>query len=329
MAWFNPQPVTFNPSPAIMEGANAVGKTMQELYKQNYQEAQDKIREQQAQRAYDLQANQFDFQKGRADVQDQQWQKTYDAGREDKQTANEQWQSKFLQDNLNHKDTVDYQNKSLGLQQQTLNNTTNALNDKKKQEVAKGLYIAEMFPELADKFGVRKPKVNIDGIDEAQPSSSYSYNDSKLQAFGGLDDLTKTKMALDAKETDPYKLIMAQNYQDRLDESKRKNLELEQQKKITSLQKQFNANPKSILGVSPTDLSDEDYAAFTADLNSGNVGKVVQEKGKFYGTNPRYIPYSQQTSTQQQGVPKNVVERRQTSDGRILVKYSDGTIGAE
>ena len=330
MAFFNPQPVTFNPSPVIMEGANAIGKTMQELYKQHYQEAQDKVKEQQAQRAYDLQNAQFDFHKGRAGVQDAQWQKSYDAGREDKLNDNEFRMAEGLRADMRHNDTVAYQNKSLGLQQQTLNNATNWLNDKKRQEEAKGMYIARALPEFAKSIGMAVDTPNsFEGDTMHTPKGSYA-------ALGGLDDMYKTKMALDAKEADPYKAYMVQDRQERAEESKRKNLEIErlkakelQQEKITSLQKQFNENPKSILGVNPQDLSNEDYQAFIADLNTGNVGTVAQEKGRFYGTNPRYVPFSQQTSTQQQGVSKSVVERRQTKDGRILVKYSDGTIGAE
>ena len=199
MAYFNPTPVTFNPSPIIMEGANAIGRTMQDLYRQNYQEAQDKIKQSQADRMFGLHQNQFDFQKERAGVQDDQWGKTFQAGRDDAQTRSDQWKQGYDQQNTFHNDTVNYQNKQLANSGESLAMQKQQLSDNQEKQRATGLYIADLYPQLADKFGAVIK--NQDG--------TVSYNDKKLAGLAGTTDLAKTKMAIDAKDSDPLKAYYA------------------------------------------------------------------------------------------------------------------------
>jgi len=149
MAYFNPQPISFNPSPEIMKGASAIGDTMQKLYQQNYMEQQDALKQQQIKDA-------FNFQKERANTQDQQWQTSFDAGREDKQDANEKWMSDTLFRDMNHKDTVAYQNKQLGLSQQTLGLAQAEAQAKRNKEQAVGLAYANMYPDIAQQLGLTK-----------------------------------------------------------------------------------------------------------------------------------------------------------------------------
>lgn len=149
MAWFNPQPVSFNPSSDIMRGASAIGDTMQKLYQQNYMEQQDALKQQQIKDA-------FNFQKERANTHDKQWQTSFDAQRDDAQTKNEQWMSDSLYRDMAHKDTLAYQNRQLGLSQQQLDIAKQEAQAKRNREQAVGLAYANMYPDIAQQLGLTK-----------------------------------------------------------------------------------------------------------------------------------------------------------------------------
>jgi len=72
MAYFNPQPISFNPSPEIMKGASAIGDTMQKLYLQNYQDQQSQKAFEMQQQTYNLQKQKYDteLQKVQSEAQD-------------------------------------------------------------------------------------------------------------------------------------------------------------------------------------------------------------------------------------------------------------------
>lgn len=70
MAYFNPQPVAFSPSPSIMQGMNAIGEAMKQLYLQNYQENQDALKQEQSDQLFNIQKTRYenDINKVRADA---------------------------------------------------------------------------------------------------------------------------------------------------------------------------------------------------------------------------------------------------------------------
>jgi len=350
MAYFNPVPISFQPSPMIMQGASAIGDTMQKLYAQNYQEAQDKAKAQQWADQFGLQQKTFDHTVENDANKDKQWQTSFDAGREDKQTANEQWQSKMLQDNMFHDDTVKYQNSSLGLQRDAYGLQKDEAARKQAQSVAMGGYLYNTNPEIQKTF--QTPVVPPDnyttgnqlirdvvyGLGNSAPIPTpvepvrYTKpNDATLAGIGGL-------LPILAKENDPIRTLNANIAQQNLEinkgkaETAQKNIDNDnKQNAINSLKKSLASDPKSVLGIDPKNLTDEDYSMFMQDVNSGNVGKIEHVAGKFSGTNPKYIPHqsSSQSTTQtpEQPQQKQVMETRITEDGKKIAKYADGSYG--
>lgn len=307
MAYFNPQPVTFNPSPTIMQGMNAIGDAMKQLYLQNYQESQDALKQSNADRA-------FNFQKDRANVQDNQWQQNYDAGRTDVATKNDQWQKTYDQNATNHKDSMDIQKKQLGIQQQNLGLNQQKLADEEEKNRATGMFIAQNYPSLAKDYGALTQTVNDSNANDVVtrsggniPTVTNTYNTKALPALSALLPVYSLQQQIDAKENDPYKALLAQN---RIDELNRKKKEdairqqevVDKQRSINAdkLKQRYNNDPKSILGIDPKDLSDQDQQALFSDMNNGTVGKYVNvPDAGLFEKKYRYVPSSLPTQTQQ------------------------------
>lgn len=336
MAWFNPQAVQFNPSGEILKSASAIGDTLQSLYKQNYQEAQDNQRNKQLDRAYD-------FQVDRANTQDRQWNEKFVWDKEKYQTDNEIKMADNLRADMRHAEDLALRNKQLGISQSSLGLQQQEAQRKNDERQAQGLFVADLYPQLAQKFGVSNVKVPTreemaHGVTQGNiPKDIVSIDPTKAGQLSGVYDMAKAEQIAKYKENDPYKLFMANLAGEKFKETQKTNedkeayrTENEKLKRAAALQKQFSNNPKSVLGIDPADLSDKDYQLFINDMNEGKLGKLGDESvDGFFGkkTIKRYFPAQEQMQQGTQG--KTILERRQTKDGKILVKYSDGTIGEQ
>jgi len=312
-----------------MKGASAIGDTMQKLYQQNYMEQQDALKQQQIKRAYDLQASQFDFQKDRAGVQDTQWDNKFAFDKERFQTENEMKMAESLRADMRHQEDVAYKNKSLGLQERTANLTQDKANREAEEAKAKGLYYATLHPEVAKAMGytiqqpVQQPiTITNDpyGVQNMSPNMSPTQqpiipqqkqsapnqiikevvDPKRAGAMAGIFDKVATK------ENDPYKDIMASIAGDKAttyktNEEEKRKLEAEriQETKVKNLKTALYNDPKSVLGIDPSKLTDESRALFFDDVNKGLVGKYEVQKRDWLPDQNVYIPFSQPTESAQ------------------------------
>lgn len=336
MAYFNPQPVQFNPSGEILRSATAIGDTLQNLYKQNYQEAQDNQRQEMLNRSHNFQVN-------RADIQDRQWNEKFGWDKEKYQTDNEMKMADNLISDMRHAEDLALRNKQLGISQSSLGLQQDEAKRKEQERTAQGLFVANLYPELATNFGVSTTTVPTreemaHGVTQGNiPKDKVVTDMTKAHLLSGVYDMAKAEQVAKHKESDPYKLFMAQLAGEKFKETQKTNeekesyrAENEKLKRAKQLQTQFSNNPKSVLGIDPADLSDKDYQLFINDMNEGKLGKLGDESvDGIFGkkTIKRYFPAQEQMQQATQG--KTIVERRQTKDGKILVKYSDGTIGEQ
>lgn len=330
MAYFNPQPVQFNPSGEILRSATAIGDTLQNLYKQNYQEAQDNQRQEMLNRSHNFQVN-------RADIQDRQWNEKFGWDKEKYQTDNEMKMADNLRADMRHAEDLALRNKQLGISQSSLGLQQQEANNKNQERTAQGLFVADLYPELAKNMGVSTHTPNDFVSRQSGIGGDYTADPTKANKLSGVYDMAKAETIAKIKEDDPYKLFMANLAGEKFKETQKTNedkeayrAENEKLKRAKQLQTQFSNNPKSVLGIDPADLSDKDYQLFINDMNEGKLGKLGDESvDGFFGkkTIKRYFPAQEQM--QQATQSKTIVERRQTKDGKILVKYSDGTIGEQ
>lgn len=179
MAWYNPNPISFNADPNIIKQAGAIGAFFQDKAKSDFEQA---IRTQEAQRAQEL----LNLQKERALTQDKQWQKSFDAGRDDAQTANERWMAQGLRDDMRHADTVKYQNSQLANSGAQLK----IMQDKAMQEnamrQAQGLGYAQMFPDVANQMGVIK----------TAGDKTTTFDPTKAASMAGMGDVLAAQARL-------------------------------------------------------------------------------------------------------------------------------------
>lgn len=307
MAHFNPNQVTFNPSPQIMQSMNSIGDVMKQLYLQNYQESQDALRQSNTDRA-------FSFQKGRADVQDNQWQQTYDAGRQDAQARNDQWQKTYDQNATNHKDTISIQNKQLDISKQNLGINQQKLADDEAKNRATGMFIAQNYPSLAKEFGALTQTVDDSNANDVvtrmggnTPKVTNVYDSKSLPALSALLPVYSLQQQIDAKDHDPYKALLAQSrvdeYNRKVEADKVKQQEIaDKQRSINAdkLKKAYSNDPKSILGIDPKDLSDQDQQALFSDMNNGAVGRYVNVTGAgIFDKKYKYVPVGTSAQPQQ------------------------------
>lgn len=283
-----------------MQGMNAIGDAMKQLYLQNYQESQDALKQSNTDRA-------FNFQKDRANVQDNQWQQNYDASRTDAATRNDQWQKTYDQNATNHKDSIDIQNKQLGIQQQNLGLNQQKLADEEAKNRAMGTFIAQNYPALAKDYGAITQTVDDSNANDVvtrmggnTPTVTNTYNMKALPALSALLPVYNLQQQIDAKENDPYKALLAQNRIDEL--NRKKEAEAEQQRSINArnLRSAYDKDPKSILGIDPKELSDQDQQAFFSDLGNGTVGRYVNvPNAGWFDNKYKYVPAYTSTKSQQ------------------------------
>ena len=151
MAWYNPNPISFNADPNIIKSAGAIGDFFQQKAKSDFEQA---LRTEEAQRAQDA----LNLQRERAVTQDKQWQQSYDASREDAQTANERWMAQGLRDDMRHADNVKFKERDYTLREKEYKQREaeriQKENELKQAYKSQGLLNAIYNPELAAKMGV-------------------------------------------------------------------------------------------------------------------------------------------------------------------------------
>lgn len=333
MAFFNPTPVQFQPSPLIMQGAGAIGDTMQNLYKQNYQEAQDKIKSDQWAKQFRLQQDTFDHTVANDDVKNDQWGKTFD------QTAgNNQFNQGMTVANYNAgredaKTTKDYHNSSLGIQQQTLAIQQQDAARKQAQAIAEGNYLYNNNPTVqktfqtpivpADNYVTDNPLIrdvvygtssqgapfvttnpNAPTPTQAQPVKYGKPDDKTMAGIGGMFGTLGVADVKNSKWVDTGDKQVFMSPTGEILQTLNKSVPMgersrEDNNKAMLMIKEYSDPIKAqqILGDDFKELAPQ----IVADLQAyGKQGQVITEEkpGKFFGTNTvkRYIPYSPQQS---------------------------------
>jgi len=239
-----------------------------------------------------------------------------------------------LRADMRHQEDVAYKNKSLGLQERTANLAQQKAKDEQLRNYMEGLYVVNQHPELGVSTGAvtqtHTPNDYISRIAGTGGEVTNKYDEQKVRGLSGVFD----KVA--AKENDPYKAIMASiagdkatTYKNNEEEKRKLEAERLQETKVKNLKTALYNDPKSVLGVDPSKLTDESRALFFDDVNKGLVGKYEVQKRDWLPDQNVYIPFSQPTESAQATQPqqKQVTETRITSDGKKIAKYSDGSYG--
>lgn len=153
MAFYNPRPISFDANPAIIQSAGAVGNFFRDKAKSDFEEA---LRTEQANRANEI----FKWQQDRAGVEDEKWQKSYDASREAEKDASEKWMSDGLRKDMYHTDDMKLREQGLTLQEKELKQREAERLQKEKELTdgykAQGIINAMLHPEMARNFGAVK-----------------------------------------------------------------------------------------------------------------------------------------------------------------------------
>lgn len=201
MAWYNPNPISFNADPNIIKSAGAIGDFFQQKAKSDFEQA---IRTEEAQRAQDA----LNLQRERAATQDKQWQQSYDASREDAQTANERWMAQGLRDDMRHADNVKYQNAQLGNSTAQLKLLQDKANQENSMRQAQGLAYAQLYPEVANQMGITKttytPNDYLSRLVPTAGEKTVAYDPTKAASMSGMGEVlaAQAKMGGDKQWVD-------------------------------------------------------------------------------------------------------------------------------
>ena len=167
MAWYNPNPISFNADAAIIKNSGAVG----DFFKQNADDNYKRILQQEeTQRAKDY----FQFQKDRAGTQDTQWADKFAFDKDRFQTENEMKMAEGLRADMRHQDDLGLRTKQLGLSQQHLGLAQQEAKQRLAEKQALGMAYGNMYPDLAQQMGATKTTYTAGQQPEAQKPQGMS-----------------------------------------------------------------------------------------------------------------------------------------------------------
>lgn len=198
MAWFNPQRVEFTPSETVLRSQSAIGDWANNLYKQNYGEQRDATKDAQWQQGYNLQNAKFDWEKGRAVVEDDKWTKDFGERQVNNAHTRGMKEKEYIAGRQDAGDRRIYQNGMLGIHNKELGLKQSAYDDTKKALRNIGISYGAANPEAIKLYGNDPVALgNIATFKKAQDPTGYQ----ALQIQLGNDRITaaKEKAAEDLK----------------------------------------------------------------------------------------------------------------------------------
>ncbi|OCR99240.1 hypothetical protein A9K75_07900 [Campylobacter fetus subsp. testudinum] len=200
MAFYNPKPVTFNPSTGVIGAAGAFGDKLYDIYQNSIKNAreQEKLNEEKANNAWNknFQTEKFGWEQNQADKKWEENQITRDINQankvqeindaKDKFNADQDWKNKNYNLSLaNAKNDASYKKRVLDLQQQ-------GLDLKKQEQQTKNLSEAGQIlaqPSYFDQQGETKTIVDklntINNMGVKNFNQAYGVADGALEKIGG------------------------------------------------------------------------------------------------------------------------------------------------